>query len=101
MSVAMAHAWDEAILHPLFATLSSMIGGSLLASLWSKSNAVPTLCGVLTPIAIVLAIVRVKVVWNIELPEEEWLIVFSQVASGVGLFCIVVSGCAYVFQREF
>ena len=101
ISVGMAAAWDDAILHPLFAILASMIGGSLLASLLSKSNAVPTLCGVLTPIAIIAAIVRGAVVWNIELPEEEWFNVFSLVASGVGLFCIVVSGCAYVFQREF
>jgi len=73
----------------------------LLASLWSKSNALPTLCGVLTPIAIVFAIVSVKVVWNIELPEEQWFNVFSLVASSISLFCIVVSGCVYAVQREF
>jgi len=101
MSVGMARAWDVGILHPLFAVLASMIGGSLLASLWSKSNAVPTLCGVLTPIAIVLALVRVKVVWNIELPGEEWFNVFSLVAAGFGLCCIIASGCIYRVQREF
>ena len=101
MSVGMARAWDVVVLHPVFAVLASMIGGSLLASLWSKSNALPALCGVLTPIAIVFAIVSVKVVWNIELPEEQWINVFSLVASSISLFCIVVSGCAYVFQREF
>ncbi len=93
-TLAFARSWDDWSHFVFIACIASTIGGSLLASVWSKSNAVPTLCGVLTPIAIGFALV------NVELPEDPRN-VFSLVASGVGLFCIVVSGCAYVFQREF
>ena len=93
-TLAFAKSWDDLSHFVFIACIASTIGGSLLASVWSKSNAVPTLCGVLTPIAIGFALV------NVELPEDPRN-VFSLVASGVSLFCIVVSGCVYVFQREF
>jgi hypothetical protein len=94
LALFFAKVWDALSLFPFIACIASTIGGSLLASVWSKSNAVPTLCGVLTPIAIGFALVIVK------LPEDP-LNVFSLVASGVSLFCIVVSGCVYAVQREF
>lgn len=96
-----AEAWDEASLWPFFAVIASMIGGSLFASLWSKSNAVPTLCGVLTPITIVFAIARVATVWDLDLPAEQWFQVFSFIASVVGVCCMVASGYIYLGQRDY
>jgi len=99
----LAGSLEVALFHryPFFSTLVSMIGGSMIASLWAKSNAVPTLCGVLTPIVIGVAIARVATVWNNLLPEQGWFNAFSLVAAGFGLCCIVASGCIYRVQREF
>jgi len=102
--LGIAGAWEAVSLvyrYPFFSILVSMIGGSLIASLWAKSNAVATLCGVLPPIVIGVAIARVAMVWNIELPEQGWFNVFSIVAASFGLCCIVASGCIYRVQREF
>ena len=98
VSMAFAKSWDHVSLIPFVACFASMIGGSLLASVWSKSNAVPTLCGVLTPIAIVLVLVRVKILLNLDLPEDPWVEVYCLVSCGVSLCCI--NACGYVFCRQ-
>lgn len=97
-SMGFAKSWDYASFYPFVACFASMIGGSLLASVWSKSNAVPTLCGVLTPIAIVLASVRVPSLLNLDLPADQWFAAYCLVSCGVSLCCI--NACGYVFCRQ-
>ena len=98
-----ADAWSNATLYnlfPLFAILASTTGGSLLASWGSRSNAVPTIFGLLTPIILYVAI-TIPIALLKLMSFEEAFKLFSFVTAGFGLCCIVASGCIYRVQREF
>ncbi|MFN7289664.1 MAG: hypothetical protein ACK5YR_01100 [Pirellula sp.] len=98
-----ANAWSDATLYqlfPLFAVLASTTGASLLASWGSRVNAVPAIFGLLTPIFVYVAII-VSVALLKLMSFEEAFKLFSFVATGFGLCCIVASGCIYRVQREF
>ena len=98
-----ADAWSDAILYilfPLCALTASIVGGSLLASLGSKSNAIPAFAGIATPILLYSAIMAPMGLLKLMSPEEAFKLFFL-VATGFGLCCIVASGCIYRVQREF
>jgi hypothetical protein len=95
-----ADSWSDATVYPLFALLASIVGGSLLTSLGSRSNAIPALGGILTPIMLWLAFLSTTWLLNFRWSQEAFNLFFL-VAAGFGLCCIVASGCIYRVQREF
>lgn len=93
--------WDDVILHPFIAAITSVVGGSLIASLWSRSNAAPTIYGVLTPIVIFIAFLTSIVTHFPDLPEDLITIALSMVFTSIGLGCITAAGYGYLIQREY
>jgi hypothetical protein len=87
--------------YTLFALLASIVGGSLLVSLGSRSNAIPAFGGLLTPIALYLAMTSILLQLNYTLSPEEAFNLFFRVTAGFGLFCVLASGWVYLVQREF
>ena len=96
-----ANAWSDATVYTLFALLASIVGGSLLVSLGSRSNAIPAFGGLLTPIALYLAMTSILLQLNYTLSPEEAFNLFFRVTAGFGLFCVLASGWVYLVQREF
>jgi hypothetical protein len=103
-SLRFADAWSDADLYetrfPVFAILALIVGASLLASWGSRSNAVPTIFGLLTPLLLWAAIMTPIRLLNL-MSFEDAVILFCQVAAGLGLFCVLASGWVYLMQREF
>jgi hypothetical protein len=87
--------------YTLFALLASIAGGSLLVSLGSKSNAIPAIGGILTPIGLWLAMISTLWLLNLKLSPEEMFNLFFCVTAGSGLCCVLASGWVYLVQREF
>lgn len=96
-----ADSWSDATVYTLFALLASIVGGSLLVSLWSRSNAIPAFGGILTPIGLWLAMISIRLLLNFTLSPEEIFNLFFCVTAGSGLCCVLASGWAYLMQREF
>lgn len=96
-----ALSWDDVILHPFLAAFSSVVGVSLLASLWSSSNAAPTIFGVLTPPVIYMSFSGVMHTWFPDLPIGPAMIVFSIISSSIGLGCMIAAVFVYLIQREY
>ena len=96
-----ADSWSDATVYTLFALLASIVGGSLLVSLGSRSNAIPAFGGILTPIALWIAIISIRLLLNFTWSPEEAFNLFFRVTSGFGLFCVLASGWVYLAQREF
>lgn len=99
--LTLALFWDDVIFHPFLAAFSSVVGGSLFASLWSRSNATPTIFGVLTPIVIFISFVTVMINWFPDLPDGPSMIAYSVSSASVGLGCIFVAAFVYLSQREY
>ena len=99
--LSFALSWDDVILHPFLAAFSSVLGVSLLASLWSSSNAAPTILGVLTSPVIFLAFSGVMYTWFPDFPVGPSMIAFSIVSSSIGLGCIIAAVNVYLSQREY
>jgi hypothetical protein len=93
--------WDDVILHPFIAAITSVVGCSLLTSLWSTSNAGPTIYGVVTPIVIFLSFSGVMITWFPDLSNEVSMMAFSIVTSSIGLGCTIAAVCVYLIQREY
>jgi hypothetical protein len=99
--LTLALFWDDVIFHPFLAAFSSVVGGSLFASLWSRSNATPTIFGVLTPIVIFISFVTVMINWFPDLPDGPSMIAYSVSSASIGLGCIFVAAFVYLSQREY
>ncbi|MFN9433749.1 MAG: hypothetical protein ACK6DC_02270 [Planctomycetota bacterium] len=96
-----ADSWSDATVYTLFALLASIVGGSLLVSLWSRSNAIPTFGGIVTPIVLWFAMISTLRLLNLTLSPEEMFNLFFCVTAGSGLCCVLASGWVYLVQREF
>lgn len=92
--------WDDVSLHPLLAAMTSVVGCSLLISVGSRSNAVPTIFGILIPIVIFFIFVNVVINWFPDLAGATTTVAFSLMNTFIGLGCAIAAGCWFCIQKE-